>query len=176
MVYDPCPREFQATPKAFDAENPVILQVGTGANKNLLRVAESLRGISCRLRIIGKLSDEQIRVLRECRINYSAVAGVSSDGMVKNTVSATWWCLFPRTKALVCRLSRPKLRAPVVTSNILSMPEVAGEGPFANPFDATSIRQAILRVVEDGPFRDVLVRLGFANVDVSSRSRSRTTM
>jgi glycosyltransferase involved in cell wall biosynthesis len=51
--------EFRAVPQAFSKKAPVALQVGTGWNKNVERVAQSLRGTGCRLEIIGILNDEQ---------------------------------------------------------------------------------------------------------------------
>jgi glycosyltransferase involved in cell wall biosynthesis len=54
---------------------------------------------------------------------------------------------------------------PVVTSNIFSMPEVAGDaGCFVDPFDASSIRAGIVRVVEDEAYRQGLIKKGFKNV------------
>src|ERR1039458_3177724 len=55
--------EFVPFPKPFSEEKPVVLQVGTGKNKNLARVAAALDGIRCHLRIIGKLNDTQRHVL-----------------------------------------------------------------------------------------------------------------
>jgi glycosyltransferase involved in cell wall biosynthesis len=54
---------------------------------------------------------------------------------------------------------------PVITSNILSMPEVAGNAAcLVDPYDPSSIRQGILKIIQDAAYRDELVRKGFANV------------
>ena len=54
---------------------------------------------------------------------------------------------------------------PVVTSNILSMPEVAGGAAcLVDPFDVASIREGLLRIIGDSSYRDALVRRGHENV------------
>jgi len=54
---------------------------------------------------------------------------------------------------------------PVVTSNILSMPEVAGGAAcLVDPFNVASIREGIAKVIQDSSYREYLVRLGFENV------------
>jgi glycosyltransferase involved in cell wall biosynthesis len=55
---------------------------------------------------------------------------------------------------------------PVVTSTLHSMPEVAGDGAsLVDPFDVQAIRAALLRIIEDGEYRDELVRKGLRNVE-----------
>ena len=47
---------------------------------------------------------------------------------------------------------------PVVTSNVSSMPEVAGDAAcLVNPYDADSIREGILRVINDDAYRKDLM-------------------
>jgi hypothetical protein len=46
------------------------------------------------------------------------------------------------------------------------MPEVAGGGAcLIDPFDVDSIRDGLIRIVQDDAFRDRLVKLGFRNVE-----------
>jgi glycosyltransferase involved in cell wall biosynthesis len=54
---------------------------------------------------------------------------------------------------------------PVVTSNIGPMPEVAGSAAcLVDPFDCSSIREGIVRVIGDADYRSHLVAGGFENV------------
>jgi glycosyltransferase involved in cell wall biosynthesis len=54
---------------------------------------------------------------------------------------------------------------PVITSNICSMPEIAGSAAcLVDPSDCSSIRQGILRVMNDDGYRAGLVAMGFDNV------------
>jgi glycosyltransferase involved in cell wall biosynthesis len=53
----------------------------------------------------------------------------------------------------------------VITSNICSMPEVAGAGArLVDPFDAQQIRAAISEIREDTEYRDGLIEAGFQNI------------
>ena len=46
------------------------------------------------------------------------------------------------------------------------MPEVAGNAAcLVDPFDVASIRDGILKVINDSVYRDELVRQGFENVE-----------
>ena len=167
VIHDPCPSQFQADPRLFNEENPVILQVGAQLNKNLLRVADALRGMRCRLRIIGRLSGEQVRKLQDFQIDYSAVADLSDRELVDEYRRCDM-VVFASTYE---GFGLPILEAqatgrPVVTSNVLSMPEVAGDGAcLADPFDEASIRGAIERVIHDAPYREKLVRDGYRNIE-----------
>ena len=54
---------------------------------------------------------------------------------------------------------------PVITSNILSMPEVAGDAAcIVNPYSIDEIRSGILRIIENANYRESLVERGFVNV------------
>ena len=44
-------------PKEFNSEKPTILQIGTKENKNLKNLIPALSDISCKLIIVGKLSE-----------------------------------------------------------------------------------------------------------------------
>jgi glycosyltransferase involved in cell wall biosynthesis len=54
---------------------------------------------------------------------------------------------------------------PVVTSNLSSMPEVAGDAAcLVDPYDVESIRAGITRVLKEVQYRDDLVTNGLLNV------------
>lgn len=54
---------------------------------------------------------------------------------------------------------------PVITSNISSMPEVAGDGVlFVDPYHVTEIEKAIRSILDDASLRLNLIKLGFENV------------
>lgn len=54
---------------------------------------------------------------------------------------------------------------PVITSNVASMPEVAGEGAiFVNPYNVDEISKAISRIIQSKEKKDELVRKGFENI------------
>lgn len=156
---------YQPDPRPFPAEKPRLLHIGTGRNKNLLRVAEALAGIPCRLQIIGWLDAEQAAALRTHGIDYEASSGLSDDeilGAYRHcdlVVFASTYEGFGLPIAEANAIGRP-----VVTSNLLSMPEVAaGAACLVDPFDPASIRAGIRRVIDDDAYRDQLINNGFRN-------------
>lgn len=158
--------EFTAEAKEFNGIRPRVLQVGTGANKNLLRVAQALRGIVCDWHIVGTLSPEQEEVVRSLELTYRILGFLDEKG-VRAAYRDCDMLVFASTYE---GFGLPILEAnavgrPVVTSNILSMPEVAGDAAcLVDPFDSRSIRAGILRVINDVEYRESLVANGFQNV------------
>jgi glycosyltransferase involved in cell wall biosynthesis len=61
---------------------------------------------------------------------------------------------------------------PVVTSNISSMPEVAGDaGCLVDPLSVESIRQGIEKVIRNREYRETLVQNGLENIKRFSPER-----
>ena len=81
VIYDCISDNFRAVSKHFNTIKPIILQIGTGKNKNLARAAEAIREMSCHLRIVGKLDHDQASQLRETNIEYSSVDNISDEKM-----------------------------------------------------------------------------------------------
>lgn len=152
--------------KIFNEIKPVILQIGTAINKNLFRLIKALYGIPCRLDIVGKLSLEQADVLCKYNIDYSNTWDLSESEII---------CKYQKCDivALVSTyegFGMPILEAnavgrAVVTSNVLSMPEVAGNAAcIVDPYNINSIRSGILRVINDKGYRDSLIHNGRDNL------------
>lgn len=172
VIHDPVSSRFQFSPRKFNTDNPRILVVGTGANKNLIRCIGALSGIPCHLRIIGKADREQAEYLDRHSREYSLVSNLSDD-QVAEEYRLCDMLLFPSTFE---GFGLPIIEAqatgrPVVTSNILPMIEVAGEAAcLVDPFDRESIRDGILKVIGNRAHREALVEKGLRNV---RRFRSR---
>jgi len=62
---------------------PVILQVGTMVNKNVPRLAEALRGLDCKLVVIGDLDREQHAALSANKIDFENLVGIGDEEMRK---------------------------------------------------------------------------------------------
>lgn len=157
--------EFVPNTKVFNADCPIFLQIGTGENKNLARVTAALAGISCRLNIVGKLTSQQLADLKQNGISYSNRHNCSSSEIVQ----AYQECDAVVFVSTYEGFGLPILEAnatgrPVITSQASAMPEVGGTAAcLVDPFDISSIRNGILKIVQDNNYRESLVQAGFEN-------------
>src|SRR5205085_5573662 len=69
--------------KPFNEKCPLILQIGTAENKNLANLIEALRGLKCKLRIIGRLDAKMFETLRFCDVEYENNFGLDQNGIAE---------------------------------------------------------------------------------------------
>lgn len=156
---------FQPSPRPFNSECPRILQVGTKANKNLMRLIEALQDVKCRLDVIGTLSDSQERALREKKIQFENFINLSDEEIVERYRQADIVSFASTHEGFGMPIVEAQsVERVCVTSNCSSMPEVAGQGAcLVDPLDVTSIRAGILKVIDDPGYRKSLIDHGRTN-------------
>jgi glycosyltransferase involved in cell wall biosynthesis len=158
--------KFKRKDKIFNTAKPVILQIGTAPNKNLPRLIDALKGINCQLHIIGKREEQYEKHLKENGIDYFYLSGLSDAEMIKQYEEAD----IISFASVYEGFGMPILEAQavgrvVVTANVFSMPEVAGDAAcLVDPFNVQSIREGILKVIEDQEYREKLICKGFENI------------
>jgi glycosyltransferase involved in cell wall biosynthesis len=157
---------FTPSPPGLKKELPSILFIGSTPNKNLERLVASLEGINAELEIIGTLTDDQLQLLKKHKISFHRSSGLSKEALLQKYIDCDLLA-FPSTYE---GFGLPIIEAqaigrPVLTSDIEPMREVAGGvACLVNPFDVSSIRKAVLRLLEDDDYRKELIEGGFRNV------------
>lgn len=157
---------FKESRKDFCKSNPVLLQVGQAENKNLRRIIYALKDLSASLSIIGNISKENIKLLMDFNINFTCASNLSDEEVFQKYKEADI-LLFPSTYE---GFGLPIIEAqtvgrPVITSNITSMPWVAGKGAcLVDPYSIHSIREGILDVINNDSYRNNIIEEGFKNI------------
>jgi glycosyltransferase involved in cell wall biosynthesis len=157
---------YTPQPKSFHSEKPVILQVGTKHNKNLEKVAQALENINCQLLVVGELSKKQTELLEYYKIDYTNFGHISLQQMLEMYAKADI-LLFASTYE---GFGLPILEAqavgrPVITSNMASMPFIAGDSALLiNPGKVEEITEAVLQLINNEELRNQLISNGFENI------------
>ncbi len=166
VVPDCVPDEFVFCPQPFNEVSPVCLQVGTKWNKNLERVGHALRNTSCRLEIVGTLSDTQMRALADAGVDHRELGTLTDEALLE----AYRRCDFVMFASLYEGFGLPILEAqatgrPVITSNRSSLPEAAGDGALlVDPLSVDSIADAVRELLRRPDLRGDLIERGRQNV------------
>jgi glycosyltransferase involved in cell wall biosynthesis len=161
------PPQFKYCASNFNQTQPKILHIGTTPNKNIERLILALKNINCHLLLVGELSTSVSTLLNMHNISYSNYYNINEDELLK---------VYQKCDILsFCSLNEgfgmPIIEAqvigrPVVTSNISSMPEIAGDGAcFVDPYDVMSIRAGITKVIYNESYRNSIVQKGLKNIN-----------
>ncbi len=141
--------------------------MGTRPNKNLGRIINAVRGLKCKLLIVGKLHNEQKELLLQNNVNYENRFDLDDNQIIDCYVKSDIVC-FP---SLFEGFGRPIIEANaigrvVITSNMEPMNEVAdGAAILVNPYNELEIRKAIISAITDENLRMELIEAGLKNAE-----------
>ena len=126
-----------------------VLQVGTGRNKNLERVAAAASGLPLRLRIIGPLSDHQRSLLRSLNLDWTSAQQLSGEEVVREYRDSDLLVFASTYEGFGLPIVEAQaIGLPVITSNIAPMTEVAGDAAlFVDPYGEKEIRAALEQIL-----------------------------
>lgn len=165
VITNPLPKGFLYTPKSGMPDVPLFLVIGTKHNKNLEGIIDAVVGLKCKLLIAGRLSESQRDLLGRKGIDFENLVGATDEQIIDAYKRSDLLC-FP---SFFEGFGMPIIEAqaigrPVITSCFGAMMEVAGEGAFLiDPYNPQDIRRGILKVLEDGDLRTLLVKKGLEN-------------
>jgi glycosyltransferase involved in cell wall biosynthesis len=166
VIPDCVSTELQYIEKDFKHEQPNILQIGTKTNKNLPNLFAALEGISCKLTIVGFLSDEQKKLLNKYQIMYENYVNLPFSDIValyRQSDIVTFISTYEGFGVPI--LEAQATGRVVITSNLSPMKDVAGDGALlVNPNSLEEISSAIKKVVSEPEFRNSLIHSGTENV------------
>ena len=150
-----------------NTSKPIVLHLGTKSNKNLERTIEAMAGLPYKLYIIGKLSDAQVALLSAHDIDLRSYFNLPYSEVTTLYHQCTAVCFASLYEGFGMPIIEAQLVGkPVITSNMAPMPWVAGEGGahLVDPYDVADIRNGIVKVMEEVPYRKALVDQGKVNV------------
>ena len=142
-----------------------MLFVGSTPNKNLERLIQAIEGITLRLEIVGQLSDEQQALLKKCHIDFHRSSGLGPEALLEKYIQCDLLA-FPSTYE---GFGLPIIEAqaigrPVLTSNMAPMNEVSGSAAcLVDPYSIDSIRAGVLKILNDGDYRNSIIVQGLDN-------------
>ncbi len=175
-IFKPC-EPYQMRPYHVTlSHKPYILYVGSERQrKNLGRLFEAfamLKQEFPELRLVKVGAPGRSKQLRSETLKKLSSLGITEDVTFVDYISESKLAYYYSSASLLAYPSLyegfglPPLEAmacgcPVVTANTSSLPEVVGEaGIMVNPYDTSSLVQAMRRVLTDDKLRDNMVRKG----------------
>tara|TARA_R110002096_G_scaffold16243_3_gene55559 strand:+ start:9177 stop:10148 length:972 start_codon:yes stop_codon:yes gene_type:complete len=166
VIYNPLTLPLKYSPKVFNEAKPQILHIGTKANKNLSRLIQALKGIRCELIIIGEETEELKAELDRNQVDSTIKSNLSNLEMIEEYKASDLLAFVSTYEGFGLPIVEAQaVGRPVITSNVASMPEVAGEGALlVDPYSVAAIRKGILQLIQDDILREVLIEKGLENV------------
>ena len=166
MIYNPITIDLDYSPKPLLSKKPRVLHLGTKKNKNLPRLLKAIEGLDIELVIIGNLSKDLQFQIKKSKSLIVVKKSLSDDELVKEYEACDILSFISTYEGFgLPIIEAQSIGRVVLTSNVASMPEVAGEGAyFVDPYSVEDIRKGIEELIKNDSLRKELVEKGRENV------------
>ena len=167
VIYNCVADNYVYRPKEFNKIQPRILHIGLAYNKNFFRLVQALENIPCTLVIIGRLDAAHIAALNKYHIQYEDHAGLTDAGVAEVYAGVDMLAFVSTSEGFgMPVIEANRTGRAVLTSKVTSLPEVAADAAcYADPYDITSIRAGIQKIIHDDAYRNELIKKGLQNAD-----------
>lgn len=166
VIYNAIDPSFKTVLKDQSIMPYKILVIGTNPNKNLERTIKALRGIHCKLTIVGTLSDKQRELLEECNIVFENKVNLTDNEVIEEYTKCdivSFISLFEGFGMPIVEAN--KTGRPVITSTIPVLKEVAGKSAvFVDPTNEDDMHNGFVQLFTDACLRQRCVDEGLENV------------
>ncbi len=166
VIYDPVKPVFTFRKKERISDVPRILQIGSGAHKNLDNLVEAIEGMNVHLDIVAWLDEKIVKKLNDRGVSYTIYNGLSDDELHRRYIESdlVFFASFYEGFGMPI-IEAQAVGRPVITSNMDAMKEVAVDSAYlVDPGKVSEIREAIVRILDDRALYDELVLRGRHNV------------
>lgn len=166
VIYNPITIDLDYSPKPLLSKKPRVLHLGTKKNKNLPRLLKAIEGLDIELVIIGNLSKDLQFQIKKSKSLIVVKKSLSDDELVKEYEACDILSFISTYEGFgLPIIEAQSIGRVVLTSNVASMPEVAGEGAyFVDPYSVEDIRKGIEELIKNDSLRKELVEKGRENV------------
>jgi glycosyltransferase involved in cell wall biosynthesis len=145
--------------KEFDEKKPTILQIGSAQHKNIPNLIKAIKGLNCKLKIVGEIDVELSKLLQG--INFENVLNLNDEEMQNEYCNADIVSFCSTYEGF----GLPIIEAQAFSKPLITMKEVAGKNAcLVNPVDSDQIRNAIEKIISDKTYRNNLILNGLENI------------
>lgn len=167
VIHNPISADFTKSERPFNELAPRVLHIGTRPNKNLERVIESLAGLSCKLVVVGPITEGQAELLSAHKVEFENLLDLNNAQIIEQYEKCDI-VMFPSLFegfGLVA-IEGQASGKPVITSIGSPFDEVVGDTAcLVDPKDTQSIRAAVRKIQNDRTYRNNLVEQGILNAE-----------
>lgn len=131
-----------------------------------MRLIDAIKGLQCRLHLVGEISRELLESLNEAGIEFTNTPAADTEAMYAIYKSADIVAMPSLNESFGMPIAEANATGrAVLTSDVSAMPEIAGHAAcLINPLSISSIRDGIKKLIENEPYRRTLIENGFTNV------------